>query len=368
MRKLATDFAFAMRMIGSFDKSYICVDSYSWRKDFDMGIPQTGVAITGYKANRVKDDEDPVICWESFKEVNNDFIQLLEKYGNANIRVSGAEADDLMFLVSKELFAMGEDCIIVTLDSDISQLVKFNDKNFICCFNTKSTSRQVVGAPGFEEWLVERMQQHTDVDPIAAMLNSDLSQGSVETVHALIQQTNLIEVDPEAVVFNKVVCGDMGDNIPAIATWETTQKSGKVVNSRITESKAATIKEMILDKGNGIEIHDLERYAKIFVRGLKQIYNRDFPEEILQERLSRNTFLVLLSEYTIPQSIVTKFHEVYNIEKYGTKPSQESLSMQALLEGTKYYEDRGTFSIDIFKDADDSDIPETKILTKKKLF
>jgi len=342
MRKIATDFAFIMRMIGVPDRVVFAMDSFSWRKEVDM-LQQ----VDSYKGNRVRDDS--AVNWDAFNTINRDFFDILSNQGFISSTLPGAEGDDLMYFWSKKFYEDGEDVIICSGDGDMTQLVKFSDKNFVCVFNTKSTTRQVIGAPGFGDWIRKKVSEPKDAFDI--FMSSDFIQSPIETIAALIDQTKLIETDPNTVIYDKIVCGDGGDNIPPVINWQTTQSGGKVINNKITPIKAAIIKEMVLNKGNGCDITNLQQYAEIFRKGIKQIYDKDIDTETLRNRLERNTRLVYLSHETIPIQIQNQFELHYtNFDGVGA-PKLGKMTMQALLEGSQYNNGSIALEADIFANA-----------------
>lgn len=327
MRKVAMDLAYALRMFGAPDRVVFTLDQYSWRKDID-----TSEQNDGYKANRIKDDS--AVDWDAFKELNNDFFEILANKGFITSTLNRCEGDDLLFFWSNKFFEAGEDVVIFSGDGDITQLVKFNDKNFICIFNTRSTTRQVIGAPGFGDWINKKLSEPTDIYDI--FMSSDFVPSSVNMIQSIISTTKLVEIDPDEVLFEKIVCGDAGDNIPPIINWQTTQKNGKIINNKITPIKVKTIKEMILDKGNGCDVTKLWKYADVFVKGIKKIYDKDIDIETIKKRLERNTTLVYLSNDTIPINLQNLFEKHYiNYINYGA-PKMTKMDMFSLLEGTKY--------------------------------
>lgn len=357
IKKMTTDFAFIMRMLGQPNQVIMTLDERSWRKDIDM-LEQN----TGYKANRVKDNN--VVNWDAFNELTSDFLDILSKNGFTKSVLKGCEGDDLMFFWAEKFYQQGDCVIICSGDGDITQLNKYSENNFICCFNTKSTSRQVIGAPGFGDWLKKRLNEPANAFDI--FMTSNYLSSPLETINSLINQTKLVEIDPNEVLFEKIVCGDAGDNIPAILTWETTQKNGKIINNKISPLKAALIKEKILDKGNGCDVRNLSQYADIFVKEIKNIYDKDIDKITIQQRLERNTTLVLLSKQTIPLQIQNKFEEHYINLKDFSNPRLDKMSMSAILEGTKYYTGSNSFDCDIFAGISETDIKPINIT--KSLF
>lgn len=357
IRKLAMDLAFAIRMFGAPDRIVFTMDGFSWRKNIDM-LEQND----GYKANRVRDDS--AVDWDAFNEVNRDFFDILSTKGFISSNLKTCEGDDLMYFWAKKYFEAGEDVVIFSGDGDITQLVKFNNKNFVCVFNTKSTSRQIIGAPGFGKWIEKKMELPDNI--LDMFLNDDLVPDSCEIINKVIASTKLVEVNPEDVLYEKIVSGDGGDNVPPIVSWETTQKSGKIITNKISGQKAAKIKEMIYKLGD-VDVTNLQNYAKHFKRAIKEVYDKDFDEQLLHDRLKRNTTLVLLSDTTIPSDIQNQFEDHYiNYINHGA-PKLQKMDMGALLEGSKWWAEARGFDADVFSGAKPTNIKETPTPRKNLL-
>jgi 5'-3' exonuclease len=356
MRKLAMDLAFAIRFFGAPDKIVFTMDDYSWRKSVDIDQNE------GYKANRVRDDS--AVDWDAFNEINVDFFNILQERGFISSLITGCEGDDLMYFWSKKFFDAGEDTVIFSGDGDITQLSKFNNKNFICVFNTKSTSRQIIGAPGFGDWLKSKADEPVDI--FDALMDSDFVPSAYDSILKVINTTKLLEVNPDDVLFDKIISGDGGDNIPAIATWQTTQKTGKIINNKISGSKADVIKEKILLRGDGIDVNNLAKYATIFSKSIKEIYDKDFDAETIKKRLERNTILVKLSHDTIPLGIQNLFEKHYIKYQYHGAPNLSKMDMQSLLEGSKYWSGPISVDADIFATATPKNIKQNN--PSKSLF
>jgi hypothetical protein len=96
-------------------KMVICCDSYSWRKDV---FPEYKAKR---KTNRAKDKHDWTMIFDLIEDTLKD---LRENFPYAVIKVDGAEADDIIGVLTKEAAQplLGEDVVIISADKDFIQL------------------------------------------------------------------------------------------------------------------------------------------------------------------------------------------------------------------------------------------------------
>ena len=95
----------------------LCLDDRSWRKKY----------YKGYKAHRQSEKDKTSILFEGFyKNVNT----LLDFFGLTKINIlqtKDAEADDLLYVVSKILSESNVMCVAVTSDKDLKQILRFSN-------------------------------------------------------------------------------------------------------------------------------------------------------------------------------------------------------------------------------------------------
>lgn len=355
MKKIGMDFAFAMRQLGKPDRVIFTVDDYSWRKDVEIE------ENIGYKGNRTKDESE--VDWVEFNNCIEEFSKILQSFGCIVSKIHGCEGDDLMYYWANKLYENGEDVVIMTGDGDISQLVKHNDNNFITVYNIKSTDRKIIAATGFKDYLMN--------DTISLFDASSFMINNKDAIKEIINNSALDIIDPADVLFEKVIVGDAGDNVPPIVSWQETQKSGKVITRKITTKKAARIRKLLKSTVNMIDYTNLSEYYKIINQQIKIIYNQDIADEIIKKRIERNTILVYLSDKTIPNQYRKSFEEHYNSTCDSGFPTINKWDVYTLYKGTSY-ENTSSFESDIFKTlGKNSKTPATQIINvfdSKKLF
>lgn len=340
MRKIAMDLAFAIRQFEKPDRIIFVIDNYSWRKDVDIDQNE------GYKANRVKDESQ--VNWEAFNSLLKEFGEILESHGCIVSNLYGCEGDDLMYFWANKLYEDGEDVVIITGDGDINQLVKHDDNNFISVYNIKSTNRKIVGAPGFGDFLKD--------ETVSLLDASSFMGNNKDVIKKVIDKSALEEIKPEDVLFDKILMGDGGDNVPPIIQWEEKQKNDRIINRKLTNSKAQRIKELLEGRGKKVDVTKLYEHAKDIHDEIKIIYDKklpaktvkEFTPELAAERIRRNTILVYLSDDTIPPEYRQSFEKHYIDVASGGYPKLEKWDMHTVLKGTKWEKGPETFEADIF--------------------
>jgi len=325
IRKIATDMSYAIRTFGKPDRVILTIDSRSWRKDIV-------VEEADYKGHRVKDD---TIDWDSFYKCMNEFAAHLERRGVIVSREERAEGDDLMYLWADRLYETGQDAIIITGDKDLTQCVRWDGKNFIVVYNSNSKSRKIVAPQGFASWL---KKEDYDIFDASTYMNrgKDLIAEAASSV-------TVEEIDPKYVIFEKVICGDAGDNVPPIFTWLQKEKT-----FRITPAKASRLYEVLNNNVFVDDVFDLPVRSNEISASINGICKQtSFPEGI-KKRLEQNLQLVYLDKRIIPTDIQTAFEKSFN-QDILKRPAFKDYNMSELLEGTRFLKDQSrTFEADIF--------------------
>lgn len=95
----------------------ICADSFSWRKKI----------FPFYKGRRAKIKEESKIDYVQFMEKYNEFLEEIDKYFPYKVlKVNGAEADDLIAIISETFKTDFDRVIIASNDKDFRQLIRDN--------------------------------------------------------------------------------------------------------------------------------------------------------------------------------------------------------------------------------------------------
>ena len=265
-------------------------DGGSWRKQIDRPYL---VRDFEYKGNRVFDEDvDWDMIFDTLTEVNKQFSKL----GITATNHYAIEGDDWAWWWSRYLNSKGINAIIWSSDNDLKQLLQADNGAFTGWYiDSKNENRGL--------YLPEVLKEKS-VDDIDFFLDPDISNPTLERIKVQAQQVHYI--NPDLIVMEKIVCGDMGDNI-----------------------KSIILKEMN-GKNYGVGLKDWEKVReKLGLEKLSDFFNS--KDRIIQELVQINKFssfkdkvsqvadvfefnkkLVWLNEQTIPESI----QESMNQEQY----------------------------------------------------
>jgi 5'-3' exonuclease len=256
IRKVTTDLCKLVRELNS-DKIFITCDSYPFRKDLYIDYKNRGEKENG------------------FKDTQQELISIYTKCGMNVLQIVKLEADDIMALIHAKL--PNERKIIVTGDEDLRQLLDY--KTY--CYNADSKHKTFFYT--------------TD---------SQLNYKPKEGLDYFYER-----VDPEYVLFLKIVKGCSTDNVPGLAPKGFRLKKVEEMYKSYLQSKTNDIG---VDEDTMFEILSLE-------------FKLDRTRFNLQLRL-----VCLQSEY-MPNYSVDKFEQIFE-----NKAVNLVWEMKEILKGTPY--------------------------------
>ena len=284
-----------------------------------------------YISERKKKDN---INWDRFWEVNEEYTCLLKNKGVIISKIDGAEGDDLLFLWSRYFKSIGEDCIILTSDSDSYQSVSINENDSVCViYNNNTLQKKIVAPIGFKEWL--------DVKKPKTLMDFSINT-SRDILQNLTQEIKVLEVDSKKYITEKILLGDDSDDIPSLWIWQ--KANGK--SDRITPSKSKLIMEE-LNKIEDFQVIDLlyrDDYHKIIYNKLKEITKMDIDFDKVVYNIIRNVNLILLHERIIPLDIQDKFREELSTKRTG------NFTKTSLLEGSRFFKENETTEVNYYRE------------------
>lgn len=346
MRKVATDLAFTIKNFNSASRIIFTMDSQSWRKSIEIEEND------GYKSTRKKSTE---INWKAFYNCMNNFASIIEKQGIIVSKIDKAEGDDLMYLWNNFFKQKNENCIIVTSDKDMLQLISFDKERFSVVYRPNSLHRKIVVPIGFINWLKNENVEEADLFNPTSFIGK-----TTDIITNAIEKIPVEELNPNLDIINKVMIGDGGDSVPTIFSWKTKTSSGNLKTNRITPKR---VEKILNDIGEDINVLNLPtKYKSITNSIIKITKQKDIKESLIKERLERNIRLVVLDESIIPTEIQEDFLKTAETAMEFPTVANTQFSMQSLLEGTKYVKAATNFQSDIFSGIN----KYTK--NKKKLF
>src|SRR5574343_25398 len=325
--KYTTDLMFLIRAFEPFIEHLIFVkDTGSWRKDY---YPE-------YKDNRKKARSDKeLINWDNYFKINKEYINILKEQENINVsEISGAEGDDLICLWTKYLNNQGKNCVIISGDGDLKQLLQCSEEydSFTIQYNPNSKSRKVFLPSNYNVWKKSRMgkQVKKDTTDIFSVGNSVAKKDVLLFLEDFYKKNNVELVEPDEVLLEKVLMGDKKDNVPAVIDMEN---KGKKV--KFTKTYYNDLFKIINQK-------DLVNFEKIktstdFFDNLKQVIEKKSKTEInsntLKDNFGRNVHLLELISDNFPDSIIEVFEQnKTEIVKY------KSINKNSFFKDTKYSE------------------------------
>lgn len=319
INKLSMDICSVLRTIAPDRVIFVCDSKNPWRNKLYADID--GME---YKGTREKDEEKN---WDNIFNSLTDFKNILKDRGFVVSEIASAEADDLAALWKEELVYKNMDpVILVSSDKDWTQLVEFVSSTAWCfCFNP------VVNNKGIKKFFIDEkgknwLETEEKVDIFLSGL--DPLKDRIKGIIASNPRLSVEQINPNAVLLDKIFCGDDGDNVPAIFDY---YKNGKKM--RVTPLKAGHIYESLgISNSNDIESH-------LSDDSLRDAISKEMKTDVdvdLTKRLDRQRKLVELKSRFFPDSINKNFEVDYfgNLSKGVVNTRQ--IKTEDLLGETKF--------------------------------
>lgn len=331
--KYATDLLYIIKQFSPYVESVIFAkDSYSWRKDF----------YPPYKENRKtkRDTQKETINWTKYFEANTEFLEIIKNNNNITIsEIRGAEADDLICLWSKYLNSKNKNCVIISGDGDLKQLLSCNEKTntFTIQYNPNTRVKSLFVPNNFLTWKKNYLANEKLSETVKSKSNDIFSVSNPLNTKSLLSFITELEktiptklVIADEILLEKVLMGDKKDNVPALI--DTTIQGKKV---KITPKLYETMYNNIIKNWDEIIFSDLKT-SKPFINIIKKTLEDKFKVELelseLNENFNRNARLLELIEDNIPNNVVSLFNtQTEDLIKYKSIPNKTSL-----FENTRY--------------------------------
>jgi len=305
-KKYLMDLNKIRKIVDETGRFIICLDSYSWRKEYSAG----------YKASRKK-DESVKEHWNNVYSMWDETIEKIRVAGyDQGIYTSkseGLEADDLLYLWSDYFFKNGENTLIVGNDNDLIQLVRYSEekKNFVIYSQFVFNNRKLITFPGTLHFLKQKKEKK-EVSIMDFFGNSDsLFEDNEECIIEKILKKDkfvLTEVHPENVLLGKIILGDGSDDIDSCYTFhDQTKRFKRITDSFMLDLYAEPtfcLKNLIIE-----DDYMYEQMKNIIEKKAKQSIDLDE----LKENIKLNIKLILLNETNIPKKLLDI--AIKNIEK-----------------------------------------------------
>jgi len=347
-RKLMMDFCNIVKQMGSVLNDIVFIeDSHSWRKDL--------LLQREYKGNRKKNQDN--IDKDGFNEVVASFTETIRKSGIKVSQVEGSEGDDLIYTWSETLFQNGKSSLILSTDRDLTQLVKCVDGVHIIQYAPLANKMYV--SPESNEFIkkLDEKQELTPEnlfgEPFTIFVESDPFRKLLSTMEIEV-------VEPEVVRFMKVVSGDASDNIyPVYYKQGDENTRSKGIGKKTAEKIYNEFKNKIGCQFNYmIYMNDdaLMMLSNIIYEVVK-IKDDNFTKRMLVENLKTNAKLVVLSDETIPDYVMSDM--VLNITSEIMKDNVliSKITKERLFANSRFKSYRNTIQMNALKGVkDDGDM------------
>jgi len=262
-----------------FDKVYFVSDSFkSWRKEF----------YTEYKSTGKKDDK---INWNfvysEFVKFKEDFLETRKNC--AKFQVENLEGDDVISYITKKLNDKGQSMLIVSNDSDLYQLLKYDlDKRYLnMMYNSKMIDDRIY-IPEHYNILTKQLKDNY-VDDIFED-NNEIE--FLSFISDMVKTRKVTHINAELELFMKVM-GHNKDNIKSILL-KGNRGVGKTGIIKVYMMYKETYPEPI--DFNSAEFRKrLIEHIKLY----KRIKDHSY-DNMMNERLTTNLKLVKLDEESLP--------------------------------------------------------------------
>lgn len=291
-----------LRTFPSIDNIIFVSDGGSWRND--LPIPE--FMLEEYKGTR---EQDPTVNWRMIFDYYEEFIRLLSEDGITACQVPGVEGDDWCWYWSNKLNSEGTNCIIWSMDKDLTQLVH-TDKNtgiFTICWNKSVTT------------LEEGNYNENNIDDLDFFFGDLTKENNDKYLHEIISKSNkIVQINPKSVVIDKIIRGDKSDNILPIilrksktgASEKLFRVSSKDLNNDLDIHNKTQVSEYIDN------IINSNNYKNRIVKKVGDTLVEKTKDEIL-EHFNYNVKLVTLEKESYPQQVLDAMNSYtnYNINK-----------------------------------------------------
>ena len=275
-----------LRQFPSIDNIIFVSDGGSWRNKIQVPkfLEEAGIE---YKGNREKSDE---INWELIFDEFEKFISVLSSTGITVSRENGIEGDDWCWYWSTKLNEENTNCIIWTKDKDLTQLVKTNSDNCFTVWWNKESGLLSENKPDEE---------------LNFLFNFKYDENELIFKELIKNAKNDSCINPKHIILDKIIRGDLGDNIIPILYRKSKTKQFRVASKDIPEN---------LNVHNETEIR---QYIHNLLNSKTYLNKVEKDEEDIVQHFIYNVKLVELSKTNYPDNILEIFdkHSSYNVTK-----------------------------------------------------
>lgn len=279
-----------LRQIPEIDNIIFVSDGGSWRNKLHIPSVLTEHGIE-YKGQRAKDDLDWTTIFNEFENLIHDMHDLC---GITYVHEPGVEGDDWCWYWSNILNNDGTNVLIWSADKDLTQLVRQHPETgvFTVTLYTRGSKTTITK---------EKLDE--DNSPYMKCLLSPYFTQNQQLMNSIATHaTDVIEVIPKHIVLNKILRGDVSDNI--ISPLMRITQSGKkyrisekqldytinIYNEEEIREYVSRIYETKLFKGKANEPLDVAIEHILYNRKLVALDERSYPTEILESMKQKTEY------------------------------------------------------------------------------
>ncbi|MCH5167510.1 MAG: hypothetical protein J1F35_06395 [Erysipelotrichales bacterium] len=264
-----------LRKIPKIDNIIIVADGGSWRCDLEIPKFLEDQNIT-YKGNR---EQDESLNWDLIFGAYEEWRELAQEAGITTCREFGIEGDDWCWYLSRKLNNNGTNCIIWSMDKDLTQLVQTDkDGVFTVTWNK----------------LYMTMEENNE-DDMNFLFNFNFSNNETLLNSIKTKAKEVKTIKPIEIVIDKIIRGDAGDNIFPIIKRKSKTNPDKTFRVRVKDIKYD------LDVFNENEI---DNYLLNLLSSKLYKNSVDKPYQDIYEHFNYNKKLVMLHKSSYPKEIL----------------------------------------------------------------
>lgn len=274
------------------DNIVLACEGGTWRKT--LPVPDC-LGSTTYKGNRTKTSDWD---WCAIYKATNTLIQRAGEVGITVAQGVNIEGDDWAWYWSRRLNSEGVNVLIWSSDCDLKQLVIKNEQTgaWTGWYNDKAGLVLPTSIEGTPQDDIDFFMKPQWISPILEQLKT--------------RALKVEYINPAEIVLEKVMRGDSGDNIMAVARYQKGDRTYK-----LTEKDWCAIREKF-----GIDtVLDLDAMSNKISQMIYGMRKYDQTIEELQEMIKYNLKLVWLDESSIPFSILSDMNQIeyklFNIQE-----------------------------------------------------
>lgn len=270
-----------LRKIPKIDNIIIVADGGSWRCDLSMPKFLEEQNIT-YKGNR---EQDESLNWDLIWGAYEQWRNLAQEAGITTCREFGVEGDDWCWYLSRKLNKEGINCIIWSMDKDLTQLVQ-TDQNGVFTITWNK--------------LYMTMEERNE-DDMNFLFNFNFSNNETLLNSIKTKAKEVKTIKPIEIVIDKIIRGDAGDNILPIIKRKSKSNPNKSFRVRVKDINFGL---------NVFDDKDIDNYLLNLLSSKLYQNTVDKPYQDIYEHFNYNKKLVMLHESSYPQEILDIMNSV----------------------------------------------------------